>query len=276
MAAEPGHFEPIHGAHAIEQVSFVLQISQPLSDEQLRAAMERIRTNFAQELPGGGEIQQLRIGFGQISVIGAQPTPVSGRVYNITRPDGVLENELRVERTTIVFRTGAYSRWNPVWERVRRYFGEIIPIYAEAGATVGFNLSFQDKFYWAGDPAFCRAEALLRPQSRYACPHVYDAPDLWHSHTGAFERTDGATKRLYNVNLDCLDENDPAAGLRRVVSITTAVTDQFNQPGYDALAVRGQDAVTHFEQRMTVMHDVSKAVFREIINGAMCQRIALG
>jgi uncharacterized protein (TIGR04255 family) len=277
MAADPGHFEPMHAAHAIEQVAFVLQVDRSLEDTQLGEAVAAVQEQFggaAGELPGRADIQTMTFSFGPLGHLGQGPVPTGGRVYNRTRQDGTLESELRVERLSIVYRTTAYTRWADIWGRARRYFATLLPVYTQVGTITAINLNFQDKFFWDGDIALCRPAALLRPQSNYVCPHVYAARDLWHSHTGAFSRADANTKRLLNVNLDCLDET-ATPPQRRFVAITTGLTDQLNQSGYTVTALHGADAVNYLDQHLPVLHNLSKDTFRNVINDAMCQRIAL-
>lgn len=274
MAAEPGQFEPIHAAHAIEQVLFLVQINGQLDDRALSVASDSIHPQFLEDLPGRQEIQMVSFGFGPLGAMGQGPIATGGRVFNRTRTDSTLENELRVERQSIVFRTTAYTRWDDVWQRVRRYFAALLPTYAESAPIAAISLNFQDKFRWVGDIALCRGGRLLRPQSSYVCPHVFEARDLWHSHTGAFVTADARTKRLLNVNLDCIDESGVHPP-RRLVAITTAITDQLNQPGYAQIALSPTEVVDYFEREMQALHELSKQTFRNVINDTMCQRIAL-
>jgi hypothetical protein len=46
MAADPGHFDPMHAAHAIEQVMFMLQVDRSLEVAQLGAAVGAIQEQF--------------------------------------------------------------------------------------------------------------------------------------------------------------------------------------------------------------------------------------
>ena len=57
-----GHFEPVHAAHAIEQVAFILQFHEPLAEE----AFANVRTTaeqFREELPAKAEIRGLSFSF---------------------------------------------------------------------------------------------------------------------------------------------------------------------------------------------------------------------
>lgn len=270
-SSQQGQFEPVHAAHAIEQVLFNLQFDQPLDDaifSEARSAAEQ----FKSELPGQVETQGLTLMLG--SSAANSPVQNAGFVFRRVGPDGTIENELRVDRTSVTFKTTLYSRWDAVWSQARKYFNAIVPIYAKAARISGLTIHYVDKFVWTGNLNECRPSHLLRAQSKYLCPHVYEAEDLWHSHTGAFMRIDDNTKRLLNVNVDYLDESQLGA-IRRIVAITTVLTDQLNQPGYEPYAMKGNDIISPVDDHMQGLHVLGKEVLGSIINDAMCRRIAL-
>lgn len=267
-------FEPIHDAHAIEQVAFVLQIDRPLEEVRF-AEVRSVAEQYKPDLPGRAEIQGFRVAIGAPGPVGPiPPGPSMGNVFSRTRADGTIESELRIDRMSATFRTLIYTRWDLVWAQARKYFDAIIPKYVAPARISGISLNFVDKFVWAGAPSECRPSLLLRPGSRYLCPHVYEAQDLWHSHTGAFLRADDQTKRLLNINVDYVDENPPD-GLRRTVAITTVLTDLMNQPGYTSLEVTENTVVEVFNAHMHQLHAFGKIAFGNIINDEMSKRIAL-
>jgi uncharacterized protein (TIGR04255 family) len=270
-----GNFEPIHDAHAVEQVQIAINFAQPLGDgsfSQVRQAMEVFRT----ELPGGSELQSFAIAFGQAPALfaGSPGQMLSkGFVMQSMARNGAIEAEVRIEPSSIAFRTTLYSRWNAVWDQFARYLKSIIGTYA-GSPVMQVSLSFVDKFVWIGTPKSCKATLLLRPNSKYLCPHVYGSPDLWHSHTGAFIPVDEYTKRLLNINVDCLDEQIGEQA-RRIVSISTVLTDIFNQPGFTPLTLASNEAFDKLQERLIQLHDKSKHCFGDVISDEMCKRIAL-
>ena len=270
-AEQKGRFEPSHDAHAIEQVAIVVQFCRQLDDEQLTAAVAAAG-QFKDELPGAAELPAVAIALGAIPVMPRLPNPLGGRIMNRMRPDGVVESELRMERTAIVFRTTTYTRWADFWGQTRRYFEALLPIYAPAGEIGAVGLNYVDKFYWDGLAADIRPALLLRQGSRYVSPYIYEAGDLWHSHVGAFVREDQYVKRLVNINLDCSDESRPTS--RRVIAITTVLTDMLNQPGYRSITLAGS-TVEFFSEKAEQLHADSKRAFAEVIDEQMCRRIAL-
>jgi uncharacterized protein (TIGR04255 family) len=268
-----GQFEPIHDAHAIEQMALVLQTSSPLDDPRL-SAVRKALDGFAEELPAATDLQTLQIGVGIGPIGPIAPGNVNGRSRSRLRADGTFETELRVDRGSVAFRTAAYTRWDQVWAQARKLFDAVVGHYVEGSSIGAIGLTFIDRFYWNGEISECRPDSLFRPASAYLAPRVYDTSDLWHSHFGAFVRTDESTKRLLNVNCDCLDESREE-GPRRVVVITTAITDMLNQPGYRSMTFDKDSAKHYFYQHVQQMHEDSKATFGGLVTDRIIKRVAL-
>ena len=255
--SQKGQFEPIHAAHAIEQVVFVLQFDHPL-EGAIFAEVRKAAEQFKSELPGQIETQGFALLLGA-----AGPVPNTGFLLRRVAPDGTVENELRVDNTSVTFKTMLYTRWDAVWSQASKYFKALDPIYASQARLSGISINYVDKFVWSGNLVACTPSLLLRAGSKYLCPHVFEAKDFWHSHTGAFIRVDSNTKRLLNVNVDYLEENR-SGEVSRIVAITTVLTDQLNQSGYDPYVAEGSDIVKFVNDHMQGMHVFGKSVFGNI------------
>lgn len=279
MTTEPatmGHFEPLHAAHAIEQVQIAINLEQPLDEPTFEDVRQALKV-FDNELPGKVELRNLSFTLGQAPLLvanSANQFVPRGFAKQRSAPNGVIESELRIESTTIAFRTTRYSRWDAVWKQFGAYLATIIDIFISKSRVMQVSLSSVDKFVWTGAPADCRPKFILRPNSQYLCPYVYDSPDLWHSHTGAFLSVDRQTKRLLNINVDHLDE-EINGEQRRIISIATVLTDMFNQPGYDTWELAPGEAFDRLEAQLSILHQKSKRYFGEVITDDMCKRIAL-
>jgi hypothetical protein len=64
-----GQFEPIHDAHAIEQMALALQVRTPLDDSRMQAARKQL-DKLASDLPASVDLQYLQIGIGVLGPIG--------------------------------------------------------------------------------------------------------------------------------------------------------------------------------------------------------------
>ena len=222
-------FRPVHAAHAIEQASLTVNFDRPLGDTKM-SEVHKIASQFKAELPG---IHSIQSGFpfmiGDPAIMKLPPFPqhnpsAMGVLMNRTAPDGSIESELRLEQTSISFRTSVYTRWPSFFGEASNYFSSVIRAYMSAGTGVAnINITFVDKFIWNGDSNKCDPSLLIKKDSKYIANHVFSVNDLWHTHTGSFSSPDKKTKRLINVNIDCLDdvmEVTPRRSTRRPESHT--------------------------------------------------------
>jgi uncharacterized protein (TIGR04255 family) len=267
-----GQFKPIHQAHSIEQVVFVLQFDQALDNNHFAKVLKSAE-QFKSEFPTSFPIQKLTFVLGAGAPNQSDPTN-SGTSFQKTGVDGLVINELRVDRSSLTFITTFYSRWATVWSQASRYFDALVPLYAECAGLAGISVNYVDKFLWEGSFNDCKPSLLVRAGSKYLCPHVYDAEDFWHSHTGAFTRPDANTRRLLNVNVDYLDETR-INETRRIVAITTVLTDQLNQPGYTPISLKREENIDFIKSHMLSLHLLGKEVFGNIINDTMSSQIDL-
>jgi len=266
-----GNFNPVHEAHSIEQVLFIVQFERPLTDEELSKARE-IASVFKtiDELPAISELQSLTINMGM-----SAPVPIqNGFMLYKTGIDGTVEKELRIERNSVTFRTMHYSRWINIWSEAKKYFEPMLPLFSSENRIAGVSLNCLDKFVWSGDKKNFRAEALLSSSSKYLCPYLFENEDLWHNHTGAFIRVNDQTKRLININIDSLDEIQGGSP-RRVVVIATVITDLLNQLGYKSFDLSAENAIAEIESKFQELHTYGNMVFGDLINRDISKRIAL-
>jgi len=276
----PEGFEPVHSAHSIEQVVFVFSIDRTLNDAQY-VRMQSAMDEFKDSLPGRSDIQAMAFSFGggQPGFLPpgfvAPPQQQNGVRRSLTNPDGSLAKELVADRGSVTYRSTQYSRWAEVWKEASSYFATLAPIYVSDGAAIAsIVLHICDKFVYQGKPTKNMAALLLKKDSQYLSLHIFDTDELWHSHTGAFVRADNNTKRLINLNVDCLDE-PYMNGARRVVAINTVLTDMFNQPGYAQSAAESKEAFACLDAHMAELHASNKNILASVLNDNMAKRIAL-
>lgn len=276
-------FQPLHDAHAIDQVVFVVQVDRPLSVETMRSAIA-IADSVAVDLPAQSQLQGVTFEFntGGHPIQPAQPAPtptLTGKSYRRVRPNATIEAELVLELTSIVFRSSSYTRWTEIWTSAKKYFDAIAPMYAKESRISGIGLNYVDRFYWAGHANECKASQLLRNDSDFVAPHVRTATDLWHSHTGSFIKANDQTKRLMNVNVDFIDEHiqppGQLPGTRKAVVISTILTDFLNQPGFKPLDISKDNANSVIDMHMQELHQFGKMTLSNIISDEMSKRIAL-
>jgi uncharacterized protein (TIGR04255 family) len=269
-------FEPLFDAHAIEQLVLAVQFANPLPSDQLQLAMKATDA-FHADLPVSNPIHTVSFGFaiGQaVAVPSPTLTPNGQHLTTKTASNGQADEELRVETQQITFASRSYTRWADVGGRASKYFSALIPHYSKCGPVRGISLAYVDKFFWDGAEEAADPRLLLREGSRWLAPHILDTPNLWHSHTGLFVRFDDQTRRLININADCVDQLIRGES-KRVVSITTNLTDSFGQAGYAVSSVPATELATFVCSRLDLLHGESKSLLTGVITDAMCRRIGL-
>lgn len=265
-------FKPIHDAHAIERVLAGIQFAHSLNENDFKV-IRKEATSFKDDLPRQVEIQGMTLSFGPPGVL--PDPPAEGFVLQNMERDGSVSSELRIETTSIMYRTDTYTRWDDVWSTAKKYFDILIPKFLNNTKIANIYLKYFDKFIWDGKISDCQPNLLLRKDSKYMCPHIYDSNDLWHSHTGKFLRVGSNIKRLLNLNIDCLDEKEASGNDKRVVKISTVITDHLNQSGYDPTNIGPDEIINFVDEHMCRVHIFSKNTFGDIICDDMCKRIGL-
>lgn len=272
-------FEPVHEAHAIEQLIAVVHLDRPLSDEAVREA-NLVMAKFEATLPARAEIRGMGFQVGPLGVMplaGAGIDTPNGIVRTVSDPRGIILKELRLERQQILFRTTSYTRWDRVWEEAREYFSQLLLIFGDAQVSA-YSLVYTDKFIWRGDKNNCSAKLLLRPQSSYITPGIFESSDLWHCHSGRFVQATNKAKRLEVVDLDCIDEVESIPEGHRIVRavrISTTLTDQLLHPESTATPLLAAQGVNELDAAFVEFHNILKKIFASIITDEMATKVGI-
>lgn len=263
-------FDPVHDAHSIEQVAFVVQFDRFLEDEVFKAIVED-SSKFEQQLPAKSMIQNFAIAFGSPNT---PPPNLHGAVsYRKFAANGTLDTELRVERNSFTYVTTSYTRWNPSWLKAKEYLEALLVEYIKHARVSTISLSYTDKYIWRGTDNEFRPNLLIDETSNFVSHNIFNIEDFWHSHTGAFYKVSPYVKRLLNFNVDALEE--PIQGkMTKVVALTTVLTDMLDQPGYEALG-SGANLVAVFNDSMQSMHNFSKDILKGTLTTEVQRRIGL-
>lgn len=263
-------FDPVHEAHSIEQVAFVLQFDRFLEDDAFKAIVEE-SSKFEKQLPAKSMIQNFAIAFGTPN---SPPPNVHGAVsYRKFATNGTLDTELRVERNGFTYVTTSYTRWNPTWQKAKEYLEALLIQYIKHARVSTISLSYTDKYIWRGTDNEFRPNLLIDEASKFVSHNIFSMEDFWHSHTGAFYKVSPHVKRLLNFNVDALEE--PIQGkMNKVISLTTVLTDMLDQPGYESLDSRA-NLVDVFNESMQSMHNFSKEILKSTLATEVQKRIGL-
>lgn len=261
-------FEPLHAAHAIDNVQFILNFASTISDVDWLAVLAAAREHKG-DFPG----EELVTSFA-VAVAGTVVEGKPGIALRRMAPNGAIEEEFVITRGALVYRTSKYVRWAGCWQRAREIFDSVLKAVPEGVVLSNIGQSVVDKFVHQGTPSRNSPQSVLRKGSPYICSHVFERDDLWHSHTGAFIKHDPYTRRLRNINIDYLD--DQISGLTmRTLAISIVVSDQFQQQGYEPITTHIMDTSTLIDEHMQNLHQENKMILSQLLTAEMARRIAL-
>ncbi|MBX4884102.1 TIGR04255 family protein [Rhizobium bangladeshense] len=175
-----------------------------------------------------------------------------------------LARQFVVQPEQIAMQLRRYRGWEEEWPASKKMIDPAITIAASIVPIAAFRLEYLNRFIYDGDAGDGTVNGLLR-RSDFIAPHVFEAPDLFHSHTGRFDEiSDSPVKRrLTQVNADLqnLAPPHPMAG-NRTLALMIAVEWQFDPQGME-LTSSEVDVVT--SKYFSCLHDDIHALFKNLI-----------
>lgn len=194
-------FVPINDDHAIQSVAFTLFLDNPLTPAEIAAAQDA-HERWREDLPAVTPFP----GFDFPFPLGGPPVaPMFGPGvgFSYLRPDGTPAWQLRFHGPTITVECTRYTRWERVWQAAQRYLVAAAEVLGHAGAEhhVGaLSLQVLDRFRAEREPYDLRS--LLRADTAYLAPAIFERGTLWHSHLGWFDENDYLGLVLNHFNVD--------------------------------------------------------------------------
>jgi uncharacterized protein (TIGR04255 family) len=279
-------WEPVKEGHSIEVAAGSVNFSEPLNEvlwkRTLRLAeqvsrpaglVDRATFNAFQLTFGGGNLSG-----GPNMAEGPVGNVVFRRLSIVENPTGAITHtvaeEFAVGRVALTYRTMMYTRWSAFRERLRTLLRPALEMSVQGAAIANVRLEYRDIFIFSGTPNDAATDDLLRKDSKFIAPHIFERSDLWHSHTGMFIPEPSAQKRLIQINIDANDVPSDSSSSRRAISILTAVQDNLDQADSDELeneSNMGDIVADRFES----LHAQSKTIFGQLVTPAVAKRVGL-
>ncbi len=157
--------------------------------------------------------------------------------------------------------------WNYHRKRVQTLVGpvlsNIIPVVGLANA----RLEYRDVFYFDGSTADIDNGLLFQKQSRFIVPNAFNHQYEWHSHTGNFVEENDVSKKLLQIAINAVDEQDDQKSTKRRTDVMTARENRY-QPNVEINA----EAVFN---DMNSAHDELISTMSELLTKDMAKRIYL-
>jgi uncharacterized protein (TIGR04255 family) len=231
-----------HTTNAIEAMvisaQFTQEVSQTLINRMIRE-VERLTTSL-----GMIDRQNLTGFHVRISNDGpvSQPTTLNGVQFQrrslVKNGDGAVEQALvlqfEISPGGLTFQTWRYESWEKELPQALKLLTAALNIAANSAAIASLRVEYLDRFVFEGDPNDANVSDLLKSDSKWLAPFIFDAGNLWHCHVGRFADIGEKDRKLLLVNVDAQDLTRPdnLAGRRSLMMVTVA-EKQFVKPGWE-------------------------------------------
>jgi len=236
-----------------------VRFADPLPDLLLKRALLVLQP--VADLHGlNGVLQSKRVQFKMTETGGAIPEVLEsiGQVFN-RRADAAnvdvieapLLEQVALDHNSLVYRTWDYVSWEWHFDRITELLRATLATLSEAVAFQSVGVEYLDKFKTNDEDPAPLAD-LLQRDSRLVADHVFDVPDLFHSHTGAFQGTDHTDQILHSVKIDAVRE-----GEERVINITTGFEHRYSD------IVENADVFAVFDEAHTGLKDLLGSLITE-------------
>ncbi|WP_313818707.1 TIGR04255 family protein [Cupriavidus sp.] len=265
---------PVAGEHAIQNAAFVLEwpVQAPLSKANLEAA-KAFHTELRNTFPVVQEHKAVTININADTPnVPSVPTFDDLGAVHFLKPDPALgpagvSRTIQVNKHNLVVVIADYSRWDIVWAEVSSWLDMLLPIILDGRPISALNLQYNDRLNWRGDPRALVLSDVIRPDSKYVAPNIFEANNLWHSHHGFIEeRATPLPHRLTdNINLNLVLENHQLG-----LQLFTSHRGELNNAVWDVTTARD---VVH--TLMMDFHDRNKLVLKGLFTEAVCNKINL-
>jgi len=190
-------FRPIHGDHAILEVVFQIVLDRPLIRSEVEALAAR-HQEVIEELPSVrmvDQIQPIMDASGGDVFISLPMTPGQGQSatpqleFSAFRRDGNIEWRLQCAGPLVTVNCTAYTRWERVWGRAKRYLALVLGHAAEEKSRHirGILLQYNDLFIWEGNSNDYQIDQLINMNSDLVPPSLIARGAVWHLHQGWFQ-----------------------------------------------------------------------------------------
>ena len=272
-------FEPANSQHSIEDFFLGIRFARQLSEGTYTRVLIAARQLAAVEnLPAENQQASFLLTLDPVAGMQHGQTAPFGTFFQRFNASGGVEEELRVERNFIGYRTSRYDRWSDITSKLETLLLPLAKVYvSEVPLLDSAFLQYVDRFTASGQTAVNWSE-LFRSPTPWVVSGMIPTLTGWHSHCGRFEPlsdTQGA-RRLVNVNVDVGEPLiRPGAPTTNSLAILTLCTDQFAKPGVAPKVIDSSMFPSDMRSRFDAMHDRAKEILKELLSDDYIVRIGM-
>ncbi|MGO7331753.1 hypothetical protein [Rhizobium leguminosarum] len=263
----------LHNSNAIEGAAITVRFLEPLSSMIAKKAVREVEglassEGFMDKQP----LQQIQVQLNPRNSDILQ-TAMSGMLFqhNSLVRDATgnvgpqLMRQFVVQPEQAVMQISQYRGWEKEWPAANKMLAAALKIASAAVPIAAFRLEYLNRFLFEGAAEEGDVNELLQ-KSDFIAPHVFEAPDLFHSHTGRFDQVSLSPpkRRLSQVNADLqiLGPPHPTAG-NRTLALMLAVEWQFADPGLEIDPPKVGEVTTEY---FSCLHDDIHALLKKLID----------
>lgn len=265
---------PLHSDHSINEVVFVIQFANPLSELAIEK-ISQLAPVLKNELPVMEVVQGIQV----------QINPFEGSVPKIlhTKPNGVIfrrfgadgKNELmlRAENNFISVNCFTYTRWSEVWGRVRNLLEKVAaPIMSPENPVSAIILQYIDQFIFKGDKNDYSFTEIFNPDSSYVTKKSSEVGPLWHIHQGWFEfdliPSAGRCLSVLNINSAIADKE-------HVTTIDSNCMAQYPDAIANPKTIFSGDEQLGIDVVFNNLHAHNKRILKDLLSAQMQKKIGI-
>lgn len=257
---------PLHGAHAISEVAFALQLQNPFDPDTVRLLIGLQKDLEKEELQHMQPTYQIQVTLSPSPMqplpnIGApSPSGVIFRSDNISSPP-TTGWMLRADNNQLTVNCLTYTRWVDVWARAQRFLSLATGVMSNSDNRVtAIILQYIDQFLIDGQDY--SPQELFSDTSPYLTKQAFNSGRLWHLHQGYFDQLlDIKTKRLNVLNIATTHDR--------------TLVDHSQHIVFPDAPLSIVDTENRINSVMQELHERNKEVLLHLLSGDMLERIGL-
>lgn len=258
--------------NALQRVVLIVEFEKPFSQSDYQA-VDSASAEWKIQLPRRSVSHAVVFQPG-LNRVEANEQSIASLSYEALMRDGNPEFGLRIEGNAIMYLIGRYTRWDDMWPNASSALKRVLGLVSRENKVRSYATEYTDLFRALGSYADFQIGGIIRPECRFLAPHVYTQSLNWHSHTGYFEelKEPVSHRALHRINVDLRDN---ASEKSRDLSVVLFHSIMGNVEPFGDTAALPEAIEARGIENFRALHDMDKAILREILNDDMCTRIGL-
>jgi hypothetical protein len=223
----PTTISPIHKAHSVACLNYIIQLSRPIAPAELEA-LQPAFDSLSDELPLHLQLTSARVDLH--NGVGQAQTEKAGESCQRLAPDGQPQWALNTAESRIAAQCTDFQQWQSDWQRAKRLLDVIctpLSIIAPGIGVVALIHSILHQFVSTEDVKAYDCRSLFKEGCRFLTRQVEDSGPIWHVHQGWFEPLEvpirGRLLHIVNIGTTIMDR-------KVVTSIDQGTHYQFPKP----------------------------------------------